>query len=151
MRAKILELLYEWSKIPYQRFIKKCDPWKITVNELQHYPTPSLGYNLSCFILKHNFEMQAKLEDHDVFHVLTNTGITVPEEISMQYYLYGNGKRSMYQFSVMLLGTLLFPDYFKSFITAYQKGKSALVFHQLDFSKMLYQPIQKIKSTFLIQ
>ncbi len=151
MREFILESLYELSKKPYQKFIKKSDAWKISINELHTYPTDSLGYCLADFLLKHNFEIQPKLEDHDVFHVLTNTGISVPEEISMQYYLLGNGKRSLYQASVMLLGTLLFPEHLQIFIKAYKRGTNAHSFHQLNFLKMLHQPIEKIQSTFKIQ
>jgi hypothetical protein len=75
----------------------------------------------------------------------------VPEEISMQFYLMGNGKRSAYLFSVILLGTLFFPDYLKLFRYRYDRGKAALPFHQLDFQKLLNQPLDRIKNTFLIQ
>ncbi|PRX53863.1 hypothetical protein [Flagellimonas meridianipacifica] len=151
MRAVILEHLYEWSKKPYQKFLKKNCAWNISVTELVHYPEHSLGFHLGAFLLKHRFEIQPKLENHDVFHVLTNTGISVPEEISMQYYLLGNGKKSLYLFTVIGIGTFLYPDCYQLFKKAYQKGKSAYRFHHLDFSKMLEQPLGKIQSAFLIQ
>lgn len=150
MRAIVLEKLYEWSVIPYQS-LKKNDAWNMTIIDLQQFPENSLGRRMGSFLAMHNFDLQAKLESHDVFHVLTNTGITVPEEISMQFYLLGNGKRSAYLFTVILLGSLLYPDYLKFFYSRYKKGKSSLRFHQLDFYKLLNQPIEKIKSTFLIQ
>lgn len=151
MRAWILETLYEWSKRPYQKFIKQNEPWPFSIADLIQYRKSSLGFHLACFIMKHNFKIQPKLEDHDVFHILTNTGISVPEEISMQYFLLGNGKRSLYLYLVILMGTILYSDYLKLFIRAYRRGKSALRFHQLDFSKLLKQSILNIKSTFLIQ
>lgn len=150
MRAKILEKLYDWSKIPYQRFFKQNDAWNISIKKLLNYPDGSLGNCLGNFLNRNSFDLQEKLESHDVFHVLTNTGVTVPEEISMQFYLLGNGKRSLYLFSVISLGLLLYPDYLNLFKSAYKKGTEALQFHQLDFLKMLYQPVSKIKSTFLI-
>lgn len=150
MRAKILEKLYDWSKVPYQRFFKKTDAWNILNEELMSYPKHSLGEQLGIFLNKNSFDLQEKLESHDVFHVLTNTGITVPEEISMQFYLLGNGKRSWYLFSVIFFGLLLYPDQLKLFSSAYKKGVSALSFHQLNFFKMLHLPVSKIKSTFLI-
>ena len=104
------------------------------------------------FLLRNNFDLQEKLESHDVFHVLTrNRVLPVPEEISMQFYLWGNGKRSIYLYSVIFLGTLFFPDYLKLFQARYRRGKASLPFHQLDFQKLLSQPIDRIKSTFLIQ
>lgn len=151
MRAIFLEILYEWSKKPYQKFLKRSEPWPVTLPDLMQYPNTSLGFHLACFILKHNFDIQPKLEDHDVFHVLTGTGVSVPEEISMQYYLWGNGKRSVYQVAVILLGTLLFPDYHKLFSGAYKKGKRAHTFHQLNFLKLLNQPLSTIKATFQIR
>lgn len=149
MRAIILEKLYEWSVIPYQ-FFKKNEAWNMGIEDLLHYPQESLGYQMGRFLLRNNFDLQEKLESHDVFHVLTETGITVPEEISMQFYLLGNGKRSAYLFSVIFLGGLLYPDRFKLFASCYHRGKSALPFHQLEFSKLLNQPIEHIKDTFLI-
>jgi ubiquinone biosynthesis protein Coq4 len=150
MRAIILEKLYEWSVIPYQAF-KKNAAWDLGIEDLLQYTKDSLGYQMGRFLLQNNFDLQEKLESHDVFHVLTGTGITVPKEISMQFYLYGNGKRSAYLFSVIFIGSLLYPDKFKLFTSAYRRGKMALPFHQLDFYKLLDQPINRIKSTFLIQ
>ncbi len=149
MRALILEKLYEWSVIPYQSF-KKNDSWNLGIEDLLQYPKDSLGYQIGYFLLSNNFDLQEKLESHDVFHVLTETGTTVPEEISMQFYLLGNGKRSLYLFAVIFLGGLFFPDYHKLFRTKYRLGKSSLSFHQLDFYRLLDQPLERIKSTFLI-
>ena len=150
MRAFILETIYEWSKVPYQKWFKKNPPWELSAQQLIQYPKESLGFHLGCFLLKHDFSPQPKLENHDIFHVLTGTGITVPEEIAMQYYLLGNGKRSMYLLCVILLGTLLYPDKFGVFKSAYQKGKNAHSFYQLDCLRLLNTPIQKLQTTFLI-
>lgn len=149
MRAIILEKLYEWSVIPYQA-LKRNSGWKVGIEDLLQYPKNSLGFEMGDFLLRNNFDLQEKLESHDVFHVLTGTGISVPEEISMQFYLLGNGKRSAYLFSVIFLGTLFFPDYLKLFRNRYRRGKAALPFHQLDFQKLLNQPLDRIKDTFLI-
>lgn len=150
MRALLLELLYEWSKIPYQKWFKKEQAWEISMTQLLQYPKHTLGFHLGSFLLQHDFTPQPKLENHDVFHVLTKTGITVPDEISMQYHLLGNGKKSAYLYMVIFIGTLLYPDKFKLFRTAYQKGRNAYAFHQLDFKKLLHQSLDTIRTTFLI-
>ncbi|WP_438710058.1 hypothetical protein ACSTS3_12260 [Aquimarina muelleri] len=150
MRAFILETIYNWSKKPYQKWFKKQAPWDISVKALIQFPKESLGFHLGCFLLMYDFSPQPKLENHDVFHVLTNTGISVPEEISMQYYLLGNGKRTLYLIFVIFLGTLLYPDKINLFKNAYLKGKAAYTFHHLDYKKLLHQPIYKLQTTFLI-
>lgn len=151
MRALLIEKLYEWTKKPYQKYFKKNKPWNLTPKELILYPQESLGFHMGCFLLKYNFEMQPKLEDHDVIHVLTNTGISVPEEIAMQYFLLGNGKKSVYMAFVIVIGTCFYPSQIQFFYNFYKRGKSAHQFHHLDFENMLYQPISEIQFTFNIK
>lgn len=151
MRDFIIEKMYEWSKKPYQRFFKKKEPWKVTPKELILYPQESLGYHMGCFLLKYNFEMQPKLEDHDIVHVLTNTGVTVVEEIGMQYYLMGNGKKSAYLYMVVFIGTLFYPARFNTFLDHYKRGRQAHHFYDLDFEKMLFLSLQNIQTSFNIK
>ena len=106
MKDKLIEKMYEISKKPYQKFIKRNQPWDITKEQLIEYVFGSLGFDLGLFLTSNQFEIQAKLEDHDIIHILTNTGVKVVDEISMQYYLLGNGKRSLYLYIVILTGTL---------------------------------------------
>ncbi len=151
MRDLFIEKMYEISKKPYQRFFKKGNAWDINVNQLIQLPSDSLGFHLGCFLLKYNFEIQPKLEDHDIIHVLTDTGISVVEEIGMQYYLYGNGKRSLYLIMVIASGTLFYPTRFSYFKQQYQRGKAALEFYGLDFLNMLSVPLSNIQQTFNIK
>ncbi|RKS02264.1 Coq4 family protein [Flavobacterium sp. 102] len=151
MKDLIIEKMYEWSKKPYQKFFKKSEPWNVTPKELILYPQESLGFHMGCFLLKYNFEMQPKLEDHDVIHVLTNTGVSVIEEIGMQYYLWGNGKKSAYMYMVIFIGTLFYPAQFNTFWDYYKRGQKAHHFYDLDFEKMLHIPVKTIQSTFNIK
>ena len=151
MRDLFIEKLYDISKKPYQKLLKKNEHWKITHAELLLMPKQTLGFHLGHFLSKHGFEIQSKLEDHDVFHVLTNTGITVPEEIGMQYFLFGNGKRSLYLYMVIPTGTLFYPDKIGYFENQYLRGKNAFQFHNLDYFKMLSIPLKTIQTTFKIK
>ena len=150
MKDQIIEKMYEWSKKPYQQFFKNKTAWEIDKQELLSYSEETLGYHLGQFLQKNNFDIQPKLEDHDIIHVLTNTGISVREEIGMQYYLLGNGKNSLYLYLVIFAGTLFYPTHIKYFINEFRKGKTAHHFHYLDFSKMLLIPIETIQQTFKI-
>ena len=151
MRDLFIEKMYELSKKPYQKFFKKEKAWDVEINQLIQLPNDSLGFHLGCFLLKYNFEIQPKLEDHDIIHVLTNTGISVIDEIGMQYYLYGNGKRSLYLMMVIISGTLFYPTRFSYFKKQYKRGKTAHEFYGLDFLNMLSVPISKIQKNFNIQ
>jgi len=150
IRYLLLEKLYEWSKLPYRWICKSEAPWDISVKQLLTYNQESLGYHLGCFLLKHHFTPEPQLEDHDVYHVLTNTGISVPEEIAMQFYLFGNGKRSLYLFTVLIIGCILFIDHRKAFKKAYLKGKKAHCFYDLNFLKLLTHNLSELQFTFKI-
>ena len=150
MKDLLLEKMYELTKKPYQKFFKKGIPWKETPSDFLQFHPNSLGYHLGCFLLKYNFEMQPKLEDHDVIHVLTNTQIAVTDEIAMQYFLLGNGKKSAYLFMVITIGTIFYPSHSKNFIFNYKRGKKAHEIYDLDFYKMLHIPLETIQSTFNI-
>jgi ubiquinone biosynthesis protein Coq4 len=150
MKDQLIEKMYEWSKKPYQRFFKNKKAWEIDKQQLLNYSDETLGYHLGQFLQKNNFDIQPKLEDHDIIHVLTNTGVSVREEIGMQYYLLGNGKNSLYLCLVILAGTLFYPTHINYFVKQFRKGKTAFQFHSLDFSKMLLIPISTIQQTFKI-
>ena len=151
MRDLFIEKMYEISKKPYQKFFKKGKAWDVEINQLIQLPNDSMGFHLGCFLVKYNFEIQPKLEDHDIIHVLTNTGISVVEEIGMQYYLYGNGKRSLYLMMVIISGTLFYPTRFSYFKQQYKRGKTAHEFYGLDFLNMLSFSLTHIQQTFNIQ
>lgn len=151
MKDLLIEKMYEWSKKPYQKYIRKNDPWNIQIKELLAFQKETLGFQLGKFLTDNNFEMQEKLEDHDVIHVLTKTGTTVIDEIGMQFFLLGNGKRSLYLFMVIFIGTFFYPTKFPSFLSYYKRGKNSHVFYHLDFLKMLHIPVTQIKYIFNIQ
>ncbi len=151
MKDKLIEKMYEISKKPYQKFIKKNEPWSITKEQLIEFPKGSLGHDLGLFLISNQFEIQAKLEDHDIIHVLTNTGIKVVDEISMQYYLLGNGKRSLYLYMVILTGTIFYPHELKKFAEAFKKGAKSIPFYNQDFLNLLHLPTKILRQNFNIQ
>ncbi|MCL9806601.1 ubiquinone biosynthesis protein COQ4 [Flavobacterium amniphilum] len=150
MKDRIIEKLYDISKKPYQKLFKRNKPWNITKTELLNYPPDSLGAELGKFLESNAFDIQEKLEDHDIIHVLTNSGVCVIDEIGMQYYLLGNGKKSLYLYLVIITGTFFYPLNLKNFIKEFRRGKNAHMFHQLDFLKLLNVPTNTLRKSFNI-
>ena len=147
IRYLILEQLYEYSKKPYRLLFKKEVAWGISIPELLSYPPDALGYHLGCFLLKYHFTPEPQLENHDVFHVLTDIGISVPEEISMQFFLLGNGKCSLYLLLVIGMGIMLFPDHWPRCIAAFKRGQKAHRLYDLNYVKLLNTPLQQLQTT----
>jgi ubiquinone biosynthesis protein Coq4 len=149
MKDFSIELIYKTIKKPYQMAFKKNTAWSLTLDDYLACPPESLGHTLGLFIKKNGYAIQPQLEEHDVYHVLTKSGTTVKEEIKMQWYLLGNGKRSPFVFMV-LSATVFYATFYAEFIQAYKKGKKAHHFHSLDFSKLLPYPLQTLLFTFNI-
>ncbi len=152
MKDYIIETLYKIIKVPYEYMFKtKAKSWDLTITDYLKHKDETLGYKLGSFLNNHNYSIQEKLEEHDVFHVLTNTGITVVNEIEMQFYLLGNGKRSPFVFIVISTGIFFYPTNYKKFYNSYKKGKEAHQFYHLDFSKILHIPLTEVQYIFNIK
>ena len=82
-----------------------------------------------------------KLENHDVFHVLAKIGIRMQDEIALQYWLLGNGKLSLYLIGTIFLGSLVFPEYWHSYGTAFLSGARKQAVWHLDFEHLLCEPV----------
>ncbi len=147
LRKKLIVWLFEKSQGIYVRLFKKDKKaWQISKKELLAYPTSTLGYHYVQFLQKNNFEILSKLERHDAYHVLTGYNSRVEDEIALQYLCFGNGKRSIYLFCVIILGTFILPDYHKYYRKSYRIGKQANPFYNLDFEKLLPINLHKIQA-----
>ncbi|GEP50757.1 hypothetical protein FNO01nite_14290 [Flavobacterium noncentrifugens] len=121
------------------------------IADLINFSEESLGFALAEFLQQHHFSKDPILEKRDIFHVLTNTGISARAQIGLQFYLIGNGKKSITTCLAAILGSMFYLHSLPFFFKKYKKGKNALLFHSLEFTKMLNQPLSKIRETFLIR
>jgi hypothetical protein len=137
---------------PYLKIFKRNKKaWPLKKADFLLFETDSLGYKIGDFLNKNGYELEAKMEEHDVYHVLSNTQTQVFDEIRLQFYMYGNGKRSIFLTIVLLTGFVLYTSKLRDFKNAYQKGKSSLPFHQIDFNTHLHISYDTIISKFNIQ
>ena len=133
-RNQTLLQLVEWTKQYYTRWFKHHRiAWGLDIAQLKAYPKGSLGHELGHFLEQKGFDVMPKLEDHDVMHVLMKFNTTVIDEARMQFFLLGNGKRSLYALFTAVVSLLLIPEaaflYFKSF----KEGKRCLNISQWNF------------------
>lgn len=146
IREILVGLGFEISSKIYVGF-KTGAPWHIHTKQLLSYPQETLGHHLGCFLLQNKFEPQPRCEDHDVFHVLTGYKIDTAQEIAMQFWLWGNGKRSPFVALAMLVGVLFYLDKYDAFTRAYLKGQQSYTIHNIDFKQHLSSPISLFKTT----
>ena len=146
LRCAFLEKLFELSVFAYRNIFKrKTVAWGITMAQLAEYPKGSLGKALYIFMKHNGFGIQDKLESHDVHHVLTETGTSVPDEISMQYCLFASGKRSIYGAITIGLGTLILPEKIELYRSAYRIGNGMVNISTWDLKSLLTEPVYELR------
>lgn len=145
-RKEIVERLFEVTQGFYVKHFKNHKtPWPVTRKELLTFPEGSLGLALGEFLTTNGFELIAKVERHDVYHVLLDFGTQAQDEVALQYLCFANGKRSKYLFGVICIGTLLLPEYLSYFRSCYRLGKNLNSFHQLDYLPLLQTELSELR------
>jgi ubiquinone biosynthesis protein Coq4 len=91
--------------------------------ELIAMPNNTVGKSLVAFLDKTHLDLIAGYELHDIKHLLIGYGTGFEDEIQLQYFELGNGNSSLPVWLVILLGTVLAPEFIPQFIAAYKRGK----------------------------
>ena len=150
MRDKFLEWTFYKTNGIYRKYRGK-KAWGLSTSDLLKFPQESIGHDLGSFLHQNGFEPLHQSERHDVFHVLTGHNTSIPEEVDMQFHLLGNGKRSLYLWAVIAIGTLLYPDRWLTFRKCFKRGKKAQSFFQLDYQTLLSKNTKSHRDEFNIQ
>jgi ubiquinone biosynthesis protein Coq4 len=148
IRNKFVLWLLNFGTFVHTKLYFNRDAWGISAESLLIYPKNSLGYFLSEFYRIQKFAPIPKAEHHDVFHVLFGYNTGVRDEVCMQFVLAGNGKRSPFTLSTCFISLLLFPEHFKYFKKAWQRGKNSLPFTHLHFKQFLNKDIIQLRKQF---
>ncbi|SDL31912.1 Uncharacterised protein [Sphingobacterium mizutaii] len=146
LRLKFMLFLYNWSSRLYAELFKGYKAaWGIKKEEFLEYQEGSLGYALGMFYKEKGFDVMPKLENHDVFHLITETGTEISDEIAMQYLLFGNGKLSLYLLAMIFIGTFVFPEHSAHYWSSYRKGKAMHKFHHIEFKTFLNESLSTLQ------
>ncbi len=128
-RQRLLTALFAISHGAYARLAKPGQaPWAETRASLLARAPGTLGHAIGRHLAAGGFALLPRLEDHDVFHVVTGIGVEAEDEVALQFLLAGNGKRSAYCLGVLLIGGLVFPELLPRFWAAWRRGAALAPF-----------------------
>ena len=146
LREKAIIFMFEHSKNAYKKWFKKKQmAWTTSRTQLRQYEEGSLGKDLAIFLTINQFELEAKFEKHDIYHVLTDYTTTVVGEICLSIFLIANGKRSIYTRGVAFVGSIAMIEHFKLFKAAYLRGKYAHSIAKWQFEHLLKENTNDLK------
>ncbi|PKG51107.1 MULTISPECIES: hypothetical protein [Olleya] len=149
-RKQLIAWLFKVTQHIYTTYFKTNTPWNIKKEQLLEYSPSTFGYHLGLFLDSNGFELIPKVERHDAYHVITGYNSNEEDEIALQYLCYGNGKRSIYLFGVITIGTIILPEYWKYYLKSYRIGKSANMFYNLDYKGLLNISISTLRGSIFV-
>ena len=127
-------------------FGSKDKNWNLSTAQLLQYPEGSLGKELSHFLKKQNVELLAGAEYHDIHHVLFDYSISFKDEVALQFFLHGNGNKSIASISTRVGAWCLLPTEWKYLKASYERGKKCKDVSTLNFKSMLHQDLTQVKA-----
>ncbi len=130
----------------YCRLMRHHKPvWSYSLPTLCTFPAGTLGRDLGNFLRTNGLRLQPHAEEHDVFHVLLGFEPTVIGEARMQFALLGNGRHSVFVWASVLLGLVLFPEYYPIFRQDYRDGQKCRPFSRWHFQHLLHQNTEELR------
>lgn len=79
--------------------------------------------------------------------MLLGFSISFKDEVALQFFLHGNGKKSFASFSTRIGAWLLLPTQWKYLNAAYERGKRCKDVTKLNYKALLYDDVSHIKAT----
>lgn len=149
-RKQLIAWLFKMTQHIYTKYFKRNQPWHIKKAQLLKLPKHTFGYHLGLFLDKNGFELIPKVERHDAYHVMTGYNSSEQDEIELQYLCFGNGKRSIYLFGVIIIGSIILPEYWRYYLKSYQIGKSANRFYDLNYKGLLDVSISDLRASIFV-
>jgi len=120
-------------------------PWGESRESLERFNEGTLGKELSIFLYENSINIQPKMENHDVFHVILGYNTTLPEEAALHFFLIGNNKKSRYAMIAALVGFAIFPEYISLYRSAYLRGKNTCHFTSWEFKDLLFVDLEEFR------
>ncbi|MES2763115.1 MAG: Coq4 family protein [Bacteroidota bacterium] len=121
--------------------------WNLTTEGLLMYPEGSVGKELGKFLKKSGVEPLAGAEYHDLQHILFDYSITFKDEVGLQFFLHGNGKRSFASVSTLIGAWFILPTQWKYLRNSYAQGKKCKDISTLNSKAVLHQNFDQVKSS----
>jgi len=135
-----MNVYFPFCKAVYSGQGKAIDLFTLT-----DMPINSLGERTSRFLKQNKLVPMPGYEAHDMKHTLLGFPANMKGEISMQYFEFGNGNRSLPVITVMFFGTLFMPEEYKEYLYQFQRGKGAKDLSRIDLKEFAAVSIYQLE------
>lgn len=136
---------------PFCMFVYKGKGCAFPLTRMLSSPPDSLAYTTGCFLEGMRLEPIAGYEEHDMKHTLLGYAASLRDEVSMQYFEWANGNKSVPVITVILFGSIVMPEEWKAYRQAWKRGKAAIPLRHIQLKEYAHQDIQALRKLWNIQ
>lgn len=148
MREKILgKLSHKATQL--HNILKPTESWNIEPSFLATYPEKSLGFALYKFYERNKFHPIAGMEYHDADHIILELNTDVKSEVILQFFLWGNGKRTFFSTLACLSSILILPEMWFTCLLALKKGRLFKPIWHVNLKNELLNTVGDVRSKVL--
>lgn len=123
----------------------KKESWNISTQQLLNFPDASIGRALGEFLQKQQVEPLSKAEFHDVQHVLFGFSISFVDEVALQFFLRGNGIKTIASVTTTIGAWFILPFHWQYLKSSYQRGKQYKSVSIINTKIILQQNLHQVK------
>lgn len=145
IRSKLLVLLTHTIALPILKIIRKKKIFPYSMEKLSALPYETVGNELWQVLNEQNLRLLPYYEKHDIKHVVLQYPFTDEGEVSLQFFMLGNGRISFRVLSTVIYGVITMPEFYSSFKKAFRKGKEIPWLDQLDWFSIMEIPLLQIQ------
>ena len=123
----------------------KKESWNLSTQQLLSFPNDTVGRALGEFLQKQEVEPLSKAEFHDVQHVLFDFSISFVDEVALQFFLRGNGIKTIASVTTTIGAWFILPFHWQYLKSSYQKGQQYNCVSVINTKSILQQNIHQVK------
>jgi ubiquinone biosynthesis protein Coq4 len=146
MRCRLMIFLTHTVVLPLLKRFRKPIPFRHTASDLRTLQPGLLGRDLVDFLDERQLPFLTHYARHDLKHLLLSYDTTEEGELCLQSFMLGNGRVSFPVLATVFFGIITSPEYYRSMLQAYKKGKQFEPFHDLPWHKLLETPTTQIQN-----
>ncbi len=126
-------------------------PWSHTMDDLRAMQPATLGNDLALYLDERGIEIAKNYELHDVRHILLGYEMDAEGEGRLQYFLLGNGNRSLPVILTVVTCFVVMPDQWRNFRRDYARGRRSPDIAAWDYDYLVTMPTLEARQLLVSQ
>ncbi len=141
LRERLLVWLTHQAALPLLRLIRAPARFPYDMQALSAMPRGTVGAELYAMLSGKNLRLLPHYAKHDLKHVILGYDTTGAGEVSLQFFMLGNGHCSFPVAATVLYGVCTMPEHWSGFRRAFRRGRATEYIEHWPWAELVAQPM----------